>query len=168
MSAAGDGARVSVFVAVSPADAFDVFTNEIDLWWGRGPKFRIAGKRPGVLAFEAGVGGRLFETCELASGTKTFEVGHVTAWEPARRIAFEWRGVNFRPGEVTFVEIDFEAKGDGTLVTVLHRGWAALRPDHPARHGNVGAAFDRMIGLWWGQLLSSLREYAPTRIRTST
>lgn len=160
---AGDGAKVSVFVAVAPADAFEVFTRETDLWWRKGPKFRIAGKRPGVLAFEGGVGGRLFETYEAGSGTKTFAVGHITAWDPPSRLAFEWRGVNFRPGESTFVEVEFAAKGHGTMVTVRHRGWAALRPDHPARHGNVGAAFDCMIGMWWADLLGSLREHVATR-----
>ncbi len=46
-----DRARVSVFVAVTPEDAFDVFTNEIDLWWREGPRFRIAGKKRGKLYF---------------------------------------------------------------------------------------------------------------------
>lgn len=160
MSEAGDGAKVSVFVAVSPADAFAVFTEQTDLWWRRGPKFRIAGKRPGVLAFEPPPGGRLFETYESSAGTRVAEVGRITAWEPPSRLAFEWRGVNFAPGEVTWVEIDFEAKGHGTMVTLRHRGWAALRPDHPARHGNVGGDFDRMIGMWWGELLTALREHA--------
>lgn len=160
MSEAGDGAKVSVFVGVAQADAFAVFTEETDLWWRRGPRFRIAHKHPGSLAFEGGVGGRLFETYEVASGnTKTFVVGRITQWDPPSRLAFEWRGVNFAADESTFVEIDFEPKGDGTMVTVRHRGWAALRPDHPARHGNLGAAFDRMIGLWWADLLSSLREH---------
>ena len=159
MNEAGDGAKVSVFVAVTPADAFAVFTDEIDLWWRRGPKFRIATKHPGMLAFEPGLGGRLFETVELPSGARTFEVGRITDWQPGARLAFEWRGVNFREGESTMVEVDFVAKGEGTMVTVRHRGWAALRPDHPARHGNVAAAFDRMIGLWWGDLLTALREH---------
>jgi uncharacterized protein YndB with AHSA1/START domain len=160
---AGDGAKVSMFVGVAPADAFAVFTEETDLWWGKGPKFRMANKRPGVLAFEPGVGGRLFETYEAASGTRTLEVGRITAWQPPARLAFEWRGVNFEPGEVTFVEIEFEPKAHGTMVTVRHHGWTALRPDHPARHGNVGAPFDRMLGLWWGELMTSLREHVAAR-----
>ncbi len=46
----GDAATVSAFVAVAVEDAFDVFTKEIDLWWRRGPQFRIAGRRRGRLA----------------------------------------------------------------------------------------------------------------------
>ena len=159
----GDGARVTVFVAVPPAVAFDVFTREIDLWWKQGPKFRIAGKRPGVLTFEGSVGGRLFESFELPSGPRAFEVGRITAWEPPARLEFEWRGVNFKPHEKTVVEVRFAPRGDGTDVTVEHRGWSALPPDHPVRHGRVGADFSRMIGMWWGELLTSLREHVLTR-----
>jgi hypothetical protein len=32
-------------------------------------------------------------------------------------------------------------------------------PDHPARHGLEGAPFNRLIGLWWGDQMASLREY---------
>lgn len=64
---------------------------------------------------------------------------------------------------MTFVEIDFEERAHGTMVTLRHRGWTALRPDHPARHGNVGADFDCMIGQWWGGLMTSLREHVVAR-----
>ena len=43
-------------------------------------------------------------------------------------------------------------------VTVTHRGWSALRADHPVRHRLEVAAFCRMTGLWWGEQMSSLRE----------
>jgi hypothetical protein len=162
----GDGANVSVFVAVAPAVAFEVFTQEIDLWWRRGPAFRIAGRRRGMLHFEPGLGGRLFESFELSSGERTFEVGRVTAWEPPARLAFAWRGVNYKPDEQTFVEVRFEPQRDGTLVSVQHRGFSALPSGHPVRHGIEGAAFSRTIGLWWGQLMTSLREHvAQTRPR---
>ncbi len=32
---AGDAASFSVFVPVAQEDAFDIFTREIDLWWGQ-------------------------------------------------------------------------------------------------------------------------------------
>lgn len=163
MTSAGDSARVTVFVAVSPEEAFLVFTEEIDAWWRTGPKYRIAGRRRGRLVFEQGLGGRLFETFELDSGTRTIEVGKVMAWEPPRRLSFEWRGVNFKPGESTLVEVCFQKSGEGTEVTVRHSGWSALPDDHPARHGLVGADFSRMIGLWWGGLMTGLREHVSTR-----
>jgi hypothetical protein len=163
MTTPGDVATVTVFVRVTPVDAFEVFTTEIDLWWRRGAKYRIAGRRRGLLTFEPGPGGRLFETFDTDSGPQTFEVGQVTRWEPPTertgQLELEWRGANYRPGEKTFVEVRFEPSGEGTLVTVRHRGWAALPADHPARHGLDGAALVRMIGLWWGDLLAALREH---------
>jgi hypothetical protein len=73
------------------------------------------------------------------------------------------RNANFAPHENTSVEVRFVQSSRGTLVSVTHRGWSSLRPDHPARHGREGAEFYRMIGLWWGEQMSSLREHAPAR-----
>lgn len=145
----GDEARASVHVAVEPAVAFEVFTSEIDRWWRRGPKFRVAGDAPGALSFEAGAGGRLFERYETANGPRLFERGRVLIWEPPRRLVFEWRLPNFEPHEKTEVEISFTGQGDGTLVTVAHRGWASIRPDHPARHGQPVVEFIGSMGMWW-------------------
>jgi uncharacterized protein YndB with AHSA1/START domain len=159
----GDASKVSVFVRVSPEHAFDVFTREIDAWWRQGPKYRIAGKRRGTLFLEGGVGGRVFETFELSSGSKTIEVGKITAWEPPARIELEWRAVNFKPHETTFVEVLFVPSNDGTMVTVRHWGWSALPADHPARHGLNGPAFSSMMGMWWSGLMTALREHIATR-----
>jgi uncharacterized protein YndB with AHSA1/START domain len=155
----GDQARVSVLVAVSPDVAFRVFTEEIDQWWRRGPKYRVAGARRGFMRIEPGVGGRLFESFESGAETRVVETGRVTAWEPPARLVFEWRSVTFAPSETTEVEVTFEPSPSGALVTVTHRGWSRIRPDHPVRHGLEIAAFIRMMGLWWGDLLSSMREH---------
>jgi uncharacterized protein YndB with AHSA1/START domain len=149
---------VSVSVAVAQATAFDVFTREMDLWWRRGPRFRF-GRQPGQLSFETSLGGRLFESFTSESGTPRNEVGRVTVWEPPSRLVFTWRNVNFADDESTEVEVLFAPTETGTLVTVQHRGWGALRADHPARHGLQGADFSRMIGMWWGELMTGLREF---------
>lgn len=155
---AGDQARVSVAVAVPPADAFEVFTGEIDRWWRRGAKFRHAGARRGLIALEPRVGGRLFESFEGDDGAHVVEVGRVRVWEPPARLVFSWRNATFAPHEWTEVEVQFAPTRGGTLVTVTHRGWSSLRADHPARHGKAGADFARMIGLWWGEQMASLRQ----------
>ena len=162
----GDRATVSVSVAVSQTDAFDIFTREIDLWWRRGPRFRF-GREPGELTFEPSLGGRLFEAFSSESGTHVREVGRITVWEPPSRLVFNWRNVNFADDESTEVEVLFAPTDTGTLVTVQHRGWGALRAGHPARHGLQGAAFSRMIGLWWGDLMTGLREFVDQRARRS-
>ncbi len=162
---AGDTVRVQTFVRVSLEDAFEVFTLEIDQWWRRGPAYRVGGKQPGALHLEPKLGGRIFE--EYGPG-KLHEIGTITIWEPSTHFSFTWRGINFRPGENTTVEVWFEPRDGGTRVTLEHRGFAALPDDHPARHGQPVPAFIREMGLWWGTLLTSLRERAEDRGGTGT
>ena len=154
---AGDKASAMVTVPVPPEVAFDVFTRETDLWWRKGRGFRVGGRSPGTLQFEPKLGGRLFEEYEGPAGPRVHETGKITAWEPPTRLAFEWRGGNFEPGEVTHVVVTFVPTATGTRVTVEHSGFAALRPDHPARHGEAVAVFIGRLGRWWGELLTSLR-----------
>jgi hypothetical protein len=171
MSAAvkpGDRATVTVSVDVEPAVAFEVFTQEIDLWWRRDVAYRVAGRKPGTLVLEGKVGGRLFEQYEGPAGPAVHEAGRITAWEPPTtgdgRLAFEWRAVNFAPGEVTHVVVTFTRTESGrTQVVLVHSGFAALRPDHPVRHGQPPAQFSARLGVWWGQLLTSFREHARDR-----
>lgn len=155
----GDEATVSVLVRVEPGAAFRVFTEEIDQWWRRGLKYRIAGAGRGVIHLEPRLGGLLFESIETDAGTRIVETGHVTAWEPPSRLVFEWRAVNFAPSEKTEVEVLFNPSPSGTLVTLHHRGWSRIRPDHPVRHGQDVPGFIRMMGLWWGELMTSMREH---------
>ena len=157
----GDAAIVSVNVAVAPAIAFDLFTTELNLWWRPGLAFR--GYTAGELILEPRLGGRLFERRAPDAQAPVLERGRVLVWDPPMRLAFTWRASNFAPHESTRVEVLFEPQGDGTCVTLRHSGWAALRPDHPARHGTTGVATTYMIGRWWGELLSGLLEHLHRR-----
>lgn len=163
---AGDEASVSVLVKVPPLDAFRYFTEDIDQWWRRGLQYRI-GKGRSVLHLEPREGGRLFESFETSHGEKVVQTGTVTHWAPGSKLVLEWRAVNFAPNEKTEVEVRFEKSPSGTLVTVKHRGFSRLRADHPVRHGEPPAAFIAAMGLWWGGLMTSLREHA-AQINSST
>jgi uncharacterized protein YndB with AHSA1/START domain len=156
----GDQAKVAVSVAVPPAEAFAIFTEEIELWWRRGPRYRVAGHRRGIIRLEPGVGGRLFESFDGEHGPRVVQTGEVTGWDPPSRLVLRWRNVNFAPDEHTEVEVLFTPARAGTTVTVIHRGWSTLRPDHPARHGLAVEAFVRMMGMWWGEQASALRVHA--------
>jgi uncharacterized protein YndB with AHSA1/START domain len=161
---AGDRVVVTVFVPVEPEVAFEVFTAEIDQWWRRGLRYRVAGRHPGKLVLECKLGGRLFEEYESGQGPALYDVGRITAWEPPSRLSFEWRAVNFAPGEVTFVDVRFTpGASGGTSVALEHHGFAALRPDHPVRHGEPVATFIRRHGMWWSDLLTSLRVHVTDR-----
>jgi len=148
----GAAVMVAVTVAAPPDRAFALFTEEVDRWWRRGPVYRF---RPGGgrMRFDPGPDGRLVE--EYDDGSH-FEVGRILAWEPGRRLAFEWRNPNFAPGEVTEVEIRFTATEGGTRVVVRHTGWDRLRRGHPARHGLADMALFRMMGDWWRKQLAAL------------
>jgi hypothetical protein len=154
-----DQVRVSVLVEVAPDEAFRIFTEDIDLWWRRGLRYRVARGHEGTIHLEPGVGGRLYESMQAGGDAQLKETGRVTVWEPPRRFVFEWRAVNFAPGESTEVEVEFEASRSGTRVTVTHRGWNRIRADHPVRHGHDAEEFVRMMGLWWGELMGGLREF---------
>jgi uncharacterized protein YndB with AHSA1/START domain len=154
-----DQVRVSVLVEVAPDEAFRVFTEEIDLWWRRGLRYRVAGGRAGTIHLEPRVGGRLYESMAAGGDTELKETGRITLWEPPRRFCFDWRAINFAPGETTRVEVEFEPSRTGTRVTVTHRGWNQIRADHPARHQLDAEDFLRMMGTWWGELMGGLREF---------
>ena len=152
-----DCVTVSTIVAVDPATAFAIFTSEIDLWWKPKVHGLFRPGRNGTLKFD---NGRLME---IDTFGEPFEIGRILAWEPARRLVFEWRQEGFAPGERTEVEVRFEAAPPGTRVTVQHRGWDALATHHPARHGVTGNAFTSMIGLRWADALTALRSAASSR-----
>jgi uncharacterized protein (TIGR02594 family) len=156
---AGDRVSASVFVDAPPDIAFEVFTDQIDSWWRHGLKFRSGARDVSVLHLEPKLGGRLFETVAAPDGGAghVVQTGTVTAWDPPRALEIEWRAVNFAPQEKTTVSVAFEPRRDGTQVTLVHAGWAALPPDHPVRHGQAVRPFVIGMGMWWSDQMSSLR-----------
>ena len=162
---AHDSASVTTLVAVDAATAFAVFTEEVDAWWGRGPRYRFGRGREGTLRFEPGAHGRLVEL--FTDGDKQdgdeHEVGRVHTWDPPRRLAFGFRARDFAPGETTEVEVTFEPEGASTRVTVVHRGWDAFPPEHPMRHGLVGPAWKNRMGSWWGDQMLAWKRRVETQ-----
>ena len=80
--------RALTTVPISPDEAFVLFTEEVDTWWGRGPRFRAAiNGKEGVMRFEPGEGGRLLEVYDDAAD-ETFELGRILVWEPGNRLVF--------------------------------------------------------------------------------
>ncbi len=154
---ATDGVVVSTIVAVDSATAFEVFTEEVDAWWKRGPRYRAGAERKSVMRFEPRIGGRLLEVYD---GDEMFELGRVTAWEPPDRLAFDMGGRDLESGQWTRVEVRFESVDAGTRVTVEHRGWDQFPDGHPVRHGLAGPAFTNMMGAWWADLLVAVRSHA--------
>ncbi len=144
---------VSLRVKATPQQAFEVFTQEIALWWRPNGLFELTPRGDGVLRFEPGQTGRL--VTDLPSG-KTFEIGRVTIWRPGERLAFTWRQANFGLDQATTVEVRFEPVADETRVTVEHRGWDTIPQEHVARHGFPLAATQMRLSEHWRALLAAM------------
>ena len=65
-----------VEVPVPPGVAFSVFTDELDLWWVRGPINHFSGGRMRAMRCEPEVGGRLLEVYDEA-GDDVLELARV-------------------------------------------------------------------------------------------
>ncbi len=161
MSSATDSVTVTTLVSVDPGTAFEVFTDEVDSWWRRGPRYRHAAERPCTMCFEPRAGGRFLEVCDESGAA--LEVGRLLVWEPPERIVWESRAEGRPAGQQTEVEVRFEAVERGTRVTVEHRGWDRVPLEDPARHGLDSPAFASMMGTWWADLLVSHRRQAERR-----
>jgi len=137
---------VSVSVGVDPATAFTAFTDELDMWWVRGPINYFDAARAIGMKCEPGVGGRLLEVYDEATGEGR-ELGRITVWEPGRRLAWT--------SSVDEVEIDvrFVPGAAGTDVTV-----EATIPSAGADRG--GTAWVRVVPKWFGSWCAR-RDTAP-------
>lgn len=124
-----------VEVAVEPQAAFRAFTEEMDLWWVRGPVNFYDAARAIAKVCEPGVGGRILE---VYGSDDALEVARITAWEPGVRLAWDSAVDDVRT-EVTFGA----TAGGGTLVVVT-----ASIPDGGADRG--GTSYVRVVPPWFG------------------
>ena len=149
-------ATASVVLDIDPPTAFRVFTDEISSWWKPTTQMQFHATRQGVLHFETEPERRLVEIYPDGEHD-ALVIGRVLAWEPGSRLVFEWRDVDFAPGESTEVEVRFDRIGAGTRVSVEHRGWEELEADHPALHGLENPALRAMLGQRWADQLVAFR-----------
>ena len=127
-----------VEVAVDPATAFLAFTEEMDLWWVRGPiNFWSDGGRVVEVRCEPGVGGRIIEVLDDPASGEVLERARLTQWEPGVRLAWESELDDVQT-EVRFAPID-----GGTRVTVEH-----FIPADGEDRG--GTAWSRVVPGWFG------------------
>ncbi len=151
---------VAVEVAVDPAAAFEIFTDEIGRWWRPGPLNWNYADRAIGMRIEPGVGGRWIEVHDDSTG-EGFEHGRVLVWEPGRRLVlrYEDRGHDI---DGTEVEVRFEPVEGGTRVTLEHRGWDRVAADLAARKVQIKR--------WgWANILGWYQEWtywgSPRRVR---
>lgn len=126
----------SVEVAVDSDTAFAAFTDEVDLWWVRGPINHFDAGRLRAMRIEPGVGGRLVEIYDESTGDE-LELARVTDWQPGRRVA--WRSSI----DDVRTEVSFEPSESGTVVRVT-----ATIPSGGRDTG--GTAWVRVVPKWFG------------------
>jgi uncharacterized glyoxalase superfamily protein PhnB len=135
-----DEQRVSshVEVAVDAATAFRAFTEEMDLWWVRGPiNFWGDAGRVVEIRCEGGVGGRILEVYDDPSGDDVLERARITRWDPPAVLGFASSLDDVR------TEVRFVPTTGGTRVTVEHR-----IPSGGQDRG--GTAWSRVVPGWFG------------------
>lgn len=136
-----------VEVAVDPDTAFAAFTEELDLWWVRGPINYHAAGRALAMRCEPGVGGRLLEVYEDGA----LELGRITVWEPGKRLAWQ------SSLDDVSIDVSFAPAGDGCLVRVQ-----ASIPAGGQDRG--GTAWVRVTPKWFGPWCAR-RDSAPREVR---
>jgi uncharacterized glyoxalase superfamily protein PhnB/uncharacterized protein YndB with AHSA1/START domain len=137
-----------VEVAVDPATAFQIFTEEMDLWWVRGPiNFWADGGRVVEIRCESGVGGRIMEILDDTAAGHVLERARITVWEPGSRLA--WASAL----DDVLTEVRFTPVVGGTRVMVEH-----VIPVGGQDRG--GTAWSRVVPRWFSRWCA-VRERVP-------
>jgi uncharacterized glyoxalase superfamily protein PhnB len=137
-----------VDVAVDPGTAFKAFTEEMDLWWVRGPiNFYSEAARVVEVRCEPGVGGRILEVLDDVDAGRFFERARITLWEPGVRLGWA-SSVDDVQTEVSFVPIE-----GGTRVKVEHT-------IPPGGEDKGGTAWSRVVPTWFGAWCAK-RDHVP-------
>jgi uncharacterized protein YndB with AHSA1/START domain len=147
--------RVEIHVRRQPADAFRVFTAEMQTWWPLGSHSIAVDSFDGkvkadAIEFEEREGGQVIEV--MSDGARA-SWATILAWEPPHRLVLAWKP-NLSDRPPTELEVTFTPVGGGTLVQLEHRGWERLGPlADRARSG---------YGDNWGRVLARFAEAAQT------
>jgi uncharacterized glyoxalase superfamily protein PhnB len=137
-----------VEVGVDPATAFSAFTEEMNLWWVRGPINFYDAARAVEIVCEPGVGGRILEVYDAAAGD-VLELARISAWHPGQRLAWQ------SSVDDVEVEVSFEPTTTGTTVRVRAQVPGADRG---------GTSWVRVVPAWFGAWCAR-RDTAPREPR---
>jgi uncharacterized protein YndB with AHSA1/START domain len=155
MTQTTDAVTHSVFVPVSPDEAFELFTTRFGDWWPK-DSHHISDTPTATGVLEVREGGRFYERAEDGSEC---DWGFVRAVERPDRLLLAWHltpewKFDPDPARATEVEVTFTAENDGTKVTLEHRGFEV--------HGDAGSGMRESVGSegGWPSLLEQYRAAA--------
>ena len=116
--------KLEATIPLPPAQAFDVYVQQMDVWWPRQGVFPYSfapkSTRPLHIRFEAKPGGRYYES--FADGSE-YVIGSISAWNPAAELAYTWRDPTWDGS--TDIRLRFAPQGDGARVTYTQDGFAS-------------------------------------------
>ena len=127
----------SVQVDLDPDTAFRVFTEDLGCWWLQGPINYYDSARAYGTRMELGVGGRILEVYDPATGDG-LELARITTWEPGARVGWT-SSVDDVCTEVRFTKAD-----GGTVVRV-----EATIPEGGVDRG--GTSWIRVTPTWFSR-----------------
>ncbi len=130
-------------VPLNPADAFELFTKNMDSWWPKDP-FSVTGGSSTVV-FPDHNGGDIIET---GADGSTNVWGTLTAYDPGKFLAFSWhpgRG----PEEATMVTVEFTETADGTRCDLTHGGFEILGDTADAVSASYLSGWDLVLGCYF-------------------
>ena len=124
-------------IPLPPQQAYAVYVEQMDIWWPRQGVFPYSfapkSTHPQQIRFEAQLGGRYYET--FADGSQ-YVIGHITRWDPPKRLAYTWRDPNW-PGE-TKIEVRFDVEDEGARIRYEQNGFAAAGVPDLAPYYQIG------------------------------
>lgn len=135
-----DPINKSLTVPLTPADAFALFTSDIDSWWPK-DKFSVTGG-DSTVTFPAHKDEDIVETG--ADGSSNVW-GTIIAHDPGKYLAFSWhpgRG----PEEATTVTVTFTQTEAGTKCDLTHGGFDILGDTADAVSTSYLHGWDMVLG----------------------
>jgi uncharacterized protein YndB with AHSA1/START domain len=156
-----DVVRKELTINASQRRTFQVFTEQMDLWWPRMHHIGKSAMKEAVL--ETKPGGRWYEVG--VDGTEC-NWGKVLVWNPPRQLVLAWQITaewQYDPNFLTEVEVNFIEQGPNlTSVTLEHRNIEKFG----AQAQEIWSAFDSDGG--WTGLLKSFAAIAETGAQESS
>ncbi len=139
-----DPIHKTLTVPLTPEAAFELFTAKLADWWPMASHSLSAYEDalPLAVIVEPRLGGQILETKTDGS---VHPWGKVTAWEPPARLGLLWH-VGRPETEATRIDIRFAPHAEGTTVTLVHDGWAALGESANAIRGGYYTGWDQVLG----------------------
>jgi uncharacterized protein YndB with AHSA1/START domain len=139
-----DPINKTLTVPLNAADAFALFTDQIDTWWPK-TSHSVKGAKSS-LTFPTHKDGEIIET---GDDGEIAIWGKLIAYDPGKYLAFSWH-----PGrseqEATIVTVTFTETAEGTLCELIHGGFDILGDTADAVSTSYLRGWDMVLGCYAG------------------